>query len=907
MTNRKLFLYYTLLFMAVAAGVFAVFVVSGKVFIQDGDGFKQSYFFLAEFKEHLGLLFSGEGLAFWSWSRGLGMPIDYHADPFALIAALFPLKYLEIGFSVAIICKLYCGGLTFLWLLREMKLDAFKSLLGSLCYTFTAWFICIGMYQSTFLTGMFLMPILIISIDWIYRGKTPILFIATVAYFLIKDAYLSYMVAIVSIVYMLLRYFTYNDQYGLKDYLLNLGRFIVYGVIGVLVAAVAIAPYALNVSGASLDSSSDELGLIYDLSFFKGFFGRLTVSGLTPGYTFFGFVIPVLLVLPLAYKRISLKNTPVIMSLLLLAGTFFPAINSMFNGFNYPSARWYFMVILFTVWAASEMFDLKELSQKRNLMAMSITLLVLVFMTLGLHVLGVFELSLRTIASKLICFSAGAAIILVIGAFRRGLLSQRLSLRHRQIATICITGIAIMACWSMSFYLYADKFMKVGEIGEILHESTQRVSGSFTDEGFYRTDQVDWAAFSHDVCSPANESIYWNAKPIYTYNSLITQEQLEFNRLLGNNYGYVARVYTLSNDNRSGLDFMQGVKYFLGDDTKNGKTGSDEYAGYGFSPVGQMDGVNIFKNKYDPGLGFAYDSYMPRSEFLKLDRLQREQALMQTMVLDDKICDSLSKDLRVLSASDLELHVSRLPYEIVETDGITIDFDNNSKLSAGQLIADHGGASFTIDLAPAASETARSMPDGSQVVLSFDNFIRKGDMTYSISCDSHRVHEVAKVLRSNQSLSKVTDFDLNMGYYEILNGKLQVTISQPGTYTFDDFRVSAMDVSLYDKYAAQRVSTKYDVTSYNHKEVIGSINVPADSLLYISLPKHDNWDVYVDGVKAERLEDVNIAYLGVELPKGEHAVRLKYNNVTQKIGLAISCLGLILMIIIGVLHRRRLT
>ena len=72
-TFRKLALYYSVLFVIFALGIFSVFIIFGKSFLQPGDGFKQGYFWTAEIKHLISSVFSGNGLPQWNWSRGLGM------------------------------------------------------------------------------------------------------------------------------------------------------------------------------------------------------------------------------------------------------------------------------------------------------------------------------------------------------------------------------------------------------------------------------------------------------------------------------------------------------------------------------------------------------------------------------------------------------------------------------------------------------------------------------------------------------------------------------------------------------------------------------------------------------------------------------------------------------------------
>ena len=899
LTFSKLALYYSVLFVIFALGIFSVFIIFGKSFIQTGDGFKQGYFWTAEIKHLLSSVLSGNGIPQWNWSRGLGMQYLYRLDPFNLFASLFPLKYLEIGITISLVLKLYFGGLAYLLFAWEQKMSNYQCVLGSLLYIFSTWFINITMTQSSFIFISFMIPLLMLGIDRIYRGRSPVLFIVAVAYFLIRDTYLAYMAAIVAVIFMLLRYFAYNDRFDIKNYFVNLGRFIFYGLLGAMISAAFFMQFVLATFRASTESPySGALELLANPSFFTDLGKMLTTYGLTKGYTFIGLPILALLLLPLALKKISLKNTSVLMTVILLVMMFFPFFGRMFNGFSYSTGRWYVMIVFFASWATMEVLDLKVLQNRKNLIIMAVWLAVIAAGTLGFDAVGLTGLSLRGKAFIILDLMAGAALIFVISAFRK----KPFTILHRQIATICISGLVLIVAWSMSFYLYQDKFINNGDVADRLSNSNQRVSGKLADDGFYRTDQVDWINVHKDLQMPANENLWWQANSIYVYDSFTSSKQLDFNKYVGNNYGYIMRVYILSNDNRMGLDFLQGVKYFLGSDTKTspadvdikdnylGKTlNADNYHGYGFSYAGKVDGVSIFKNKYDSGLGFAYDKYISESEYLKLSRAEREQALLQAVVIPDDECASI-KGVEKIKAKDVDTDVSDIGYKIADTDGITI--------KDGKLTASKDNSSITLKL--------DNVKD-SQLLVSFDNLVSLDGSTFSLYCNDNKFQKVIRTCHSNQCIPGVVDFDINMGYYKNYDGTIKLTISHAGEYTFDRFYISAMKVSNYDKYAKERIAMKYNISKYDSSHVSGTVSAARDSILYLSIPQYTNWDVYVDGVKTDKIENANIAYLGVMVPKGEHSVVLKYSNSTLKYGIVASVIGLIITIIIGIYFRKKRT
>lgn len=875
--------YYTLLFGAVAACIFAVLILLHKSVIQYSDGYKQAYFWVVEVKQQIGDLLSGEGFNMWSWSKGLGMntSIGHLIDPFMVLAALFPAGYIELGYSVATVLKMYCGGLAFLAFARFVRMKDFHCVFGSLCYTFSAWFIEVGLCQSSFLMNAYLFPLLVLSVEWVYRKKTPVFFIAIVAYYMIRNFYFSYMAAIIIIIYIVIRYFAYNDSFKIGSFALQLGKFILYGISGCLISSFTMLTSVTDLSGSSTESATDTTSLLFTPNYYLGFGERMLARGMTDDYLDIGLPVIVLMLLPVAVRYFSRKSSHVMMTVILFAMMMLPFFCSMFNAFGYPTLRWSFAFIFFATWAAMDVLDVDVLRKKSNLIIMTAALAFIAAWTIlpvfaGIVIFG-------PTASFFVPWNifAGAVLIACIGIKNIPKLNTP---KARQGLIMFFTMGALIVGWNWAFLHHAEDFLRNNQINTQLEQSTQRAGSMIDDKDFYRIDQVDGLILHHQMKYPANENTWWQTKNIYIYNSKLPGRLLEFNKDLGNNYGYLKRVYVLSNDNRMGLDFLTGVKYFLGDDKKNGWFGSDEYAGYGFEPYKEIDGVNVFRNKYDTGLGFAYDKCIRESEFLKLSRLEREQALLQAAVIPDDEKEKVEE----IKAADIETDVTDVPYEIVSQNGMEV--------SGNRILTSAENASMDIKV------------DGisdSQVIVSFNNLHRTGSNDITIICQNEKLSQTAMNDSSNQTIPGISNFDLNMGYYDSYSGTMRIVFADPGEYTFDSITVSAMAADIYDKYAAQRAEETYDIKKYDAENVRGTVSVDEDSIVFFSMSTYSSWKVYVDGKPADRIDDVNIAFMGVKVPAGKHQITLKYEYKYHDIGLAASIAGLAMMVIIGLVFMRK--
>lgn len=908
--TTSLVLTYTVLFCLTMAGIFALFILHGKSFVNHADAYDQGYFWTVEMRNNLDSLFSGKGYPLWSWDRGMGMDTKLPIDPFLILAAIFPVGSVELGYTVAIVLRLYFAGLAFIFFCKQVDLDNFQALIGSLFYVASAWTINTALIQGQFMGMMIIFPLLVASVDRILQGKSPWLFIATVAFAVALNYYLAYMAAIGVIIYLILRYFHYNE-FKPKSYFAYLGRFVLYGSAGIMIAAVFVLITIRTVMGASTGSGNSSVSALYDTSFYLTSGIRMISKGYSFNYTNIGLPILGLLVLFVPMAKPSIKHTHGIMTAIMLVMTLFPFFGSMFNGFSYVSNRWYFMLIFFLAWTAAEHLDLDKLGTLKRSLLMLVWWAVLVFTTLGfgyLDITGNFgKKELGFIAGNL---AAGFVMILVIFVGKKILPSIR---ARQTLITMCVIG-ALVLSWTCSFLGRTGFYFKYGAIQDKLDVATQRAGSQIEDTGFYRIDQVDWLNVSKAADQPVNENLYWRNNTLYVYDSKLPSSLTQFNKLVGNNLGYSKRVYMQSNGNRVGLDFLLGVRYFLGDDTKNDRTGADAYAPYGFAPAGNIDGVNVFKNRYDATLGYTFTTYMPESEFLRLNRLQREQALMQTIIIPDRTLigdpddeDSALKikDAVLTNADAIETDIADIPYTIKGTDGVMAAANEGNTpadgVSADTFTVEKEGGTVTLHVEDA--------PAG-QLVVSFDNLKRfnadgKEVGNFYLSCANDKLNSDASNTKNNQTIADIVDFDLNMGYCNEYTGDLTISFSVPGTYTFDKLYVSSMSTELYEKYAATRMDSAFVVDSYDNTIVTGTVDAAKGGLLFISLPVYDNWEVYIDGNEEEVIGDADIAFMAVQIPAGHHDVELRYDNKGRMIALGISGAGVLLAVLLCIFGRKR--
>ena len=98
-------------------------------------------------------------------------------------------------------------------------------------------------------------------------------------------------------------------------------------------------------------------------------------------------------------------------------------------------------------------------------------------------------------------------------------------------------------------------------------------------------------------------------------------------------------------------------------------------------------------------------------------------------------------------------------------------------------------------------------------------------------------------------------------------------------------------------FVIDRDKTKGDV-------IEGNIDVKNDGYFKLSIPYDKGFEVFVDGEKTP-YEVVNKSFIGFDINKGSHNIRIVYTSPLFKEGLALYCVGLMLLVGTVVYYRKK--
>lgn len=940
---------YSLFFILTSLGAYFLFLVAHYTILRinngNFDGIGQYYPAYTSIRNYFTDIISGKDVPSWSWSIGLGD--DYFeilkskiTNPLTLIYLLFPKKFLDVAYFFITILSQYLAGLFFLFFLNEVKIKSNLQILGALSYSFGGWIYFSSITQGSFVNAAMALPLMILGIDKILKGKTPIIFILSVVFFFVSGILWAYAGGIVSLIYFPLRYIHYNKSFDIGKFLKSAFFFILYGIVGLLLSSSLILAMFNAVGNAISHTGYDAYSGFYSLKMYM--LSPMSLTSINKANTVYSIAFVPALVgisIPIVFLRFNKANTWAIITSLLLIASLFPITGKFFNGFSYTVGRWYFILLFFLVWSGMEILNKGIHITKKEIVIMSVWTSVLGFWNI-IIVYKIFRFAeFSNVLSTLMWLIIGyltllflylkennivkvnifpilsiLLIINLVGTYNLNMLSSetlKSNLKNHRISGI-----------TKGNYLYY--YARNGRIRELLENSPQRVVVTLekSDPDFFRTDQIEGYSYNRAVRVQANENLYFNTKAVYGYWSTLNSSWLEFNKAMGNNAGYFDRTTSFSNDNRFPLDYLMGVKYFLGD-TMVQKPGASEYANYSFSKYKDIEGVSVLKSRHNIGIGAAFSNWITEKELLSFEPLQREQVLLQSVVVPDNISKELSKikGLKHLARTKIKTKMYDLNYTLKPVSNI--EFIGNKKKT---MIVKKGNGSFKLVI-PESDKTkncqlyvyfqglhrkTNSYEDyiklgGNPIVSDKDSDLKKkiiiNDFSdwenFRITAKKNGLEKSALYRKGkNQALLDIDNFAINMGHYKNAKGDINLEIDKLGKYDFQNLHVYAVPLSHFENYANMLDKRKYRVKTLKNDFIRGTIENKETSILYLSILNNPGWKVYVDGKQTKTLSDINIAFTGAIIPKGKHIVELRYNSPNKIPAAILTSIGIILFAII---------
>lgn len=903
--NIDFYLLYTLVFLAVALALYLKFFANGKSLVWSHDGVPQHLNSLAYYGKYLRkvlhTLFIEHKLSLPLWDMHIGYGSDilttlhYYVigDPLTLLSVFVPASKTEALYAFLIFLRIYLAGIAFSRYSFYHKNSKQATFMGTMIYIFAGWTIYAAMKHPYFSNPMIYLPLILLGIDKIYKKQKPYVFIWSVSLAGLSNFYFFYMLGIFMVLYAIFRYFDLFADRSIKNIGKWLGVFAVYSVIAVLIAAVILLPVILPVFGTDRFKAENYVPLFYDRIYYEKYLGCLIGENMiqwgVAGYTAVS-LAGVFVLFSKKKKYTALKAGFVLLNVFLLL----PYAGHVLNGLSYVSNRW--------IWAYGMLIAYIFVKIYPELFALTLTEKRKVFVMLLIYcILALLPEAARTQRNLM------AMVLLSLSTFTV-LSFGNIFTRERNL-TVMVAGFLIAGILFNMHYQYSyekdylSEFTDSGEALEKLETGVDRAVLSTDDPSVYRYDQMD-------TNSSENSSMQMGTNSTAYYFSVASSSIANFFDEMYLNTPWEQHYNNL--DGRTILDRLASVKYFV---VKKGKESDLPYGYSRLSGEAEKNGKTYLAYADEDALplGYTYDSWISREDYDKMTVTEKQQALLQGVVLDDSSLPetethfndrevsyytSEGKGCRlkngkvVVTQENAQLKLVFKGEENAETYLITEGLDYEG-LSPREMISDKKWSKMTTyeqNKLLEENSNWRYWKESQKASIQIGGrFLKK---TIQIFTDKYNAY------------SGKHNFLCNTGYSEKGRHTITLTFENTGVYSFDSLKIYCQPMTEIDSQTSKLGEEVLTDVKIGNNEINGKISLSDTKALVLSIPYSEGWTAYVDREETE-LKEANTMYMALELPKGDHEIHLVYWTPYLRTGLCLTCIGVLCYIVLVLINRKK--
>lgn len=347
------------------------------------------------------------------------------------------------------------------------------------------------------------------------------------------------------------------------------------------------------------------------------------------------------------------------------------------------------------------------------------------------------------------------------------------------------------------------------------------------------------------------------------YSSAFNKEYNRFYYDVFNNpITYRNRSMTAQSSNILFNNFI-GEKYIITDKNMN----------LGYLPQKETSNLKIYKNNDAYPIGYATDKLMSKEEYNNLSYPQNVVGLLTTIITDNKTTNEKLPTINKIKPTFSILEKTNLSYEIKDN-SVEIEALKNARIKL-KINEDLTNKVLFIRFKNNHNPSCKSGDLG----ITINNTLNK------LTCKEWKYHNknltFDYVLYNTQEL----DIELIKGHYELGNIEF---------FTLDYDLVKNINKEV----------DKFNIEKQESDSLIGNINVTQDGYFTIQIPYDLGFNITVDEKQVD-YEKVNDGFIGFEIKKGHHKIKIKYEAPLKKQGLIITLIGFSIMIIYVILPKRR--
>lgn len=856
--KKKYLLIYSAIFIFIAVFFYYFYFSQGKAFVNLlGDGYRQCYRAIIYYQKYLKQIFNNIFVNHtfvipqWDFTIGEGSDIiqtlNYYVvgDPFAFFCILCPYDKLYLYIDIASFARLYCAGLFFGLLCFYLKKEnVIANTIGSLSYVFCFYAIMNTIDFPFMLNYMVFIPLIIYGIEKIINNDGYLLLIVSVFFASMSSLPYFYMTVIFTIIYCIVRAIFINTS--LKEKLILSLKISICSIVGVCLASFIFLPSLLGlIKNSRITKEYTNNISIFTLASVKDILPLLIIGDHTT-YTYVGgFTIPCLLAiisLVLHGRKNKLAITLIIFSIIFYLS---PAFKVFINGMTTQTDRWVGAISLAVAYVFVDNYE-KLLDLKKHK-------LIYLLIAIAYFLISIY-LDKARIKIQVLLLCATIATILII-SFIKNKTFKELTLLGLSVFCILLN---IFNLLSPTLWDYTNKATDISILNKTHDKETMAID-SINDDSFFRYSGNELVCNESSGGDNPSTNFYW---------SFPNDNIVNFRTDLGY-YDYNLNHYDGYNYRSSLLD-LASVKYYL--------VKENEGIPYGFVYYDSSNGYDIYENSNCLSLIYVYENSINYESWKKLNILQRQNVLMNSVVLDD------GKD-----PTNENIQIDDIEYLYEETDGIEV--------SNNKLIVNNVASSIMLNI-------NYTEPGEYYLLINNLDYLNNGTSTQIYFNGSNGVSNTLFFKTKNHfRYAQRDNFAICLGYLDKPLDSVNISFLDTGEFTYDSIEVCRVDTTVYGKEINDLKDINIKSLNVNTNEVISEVEIDEDKFLCLSIPYANGWEAYVDNEKVE-LVKANVMYMGFNLEKGNHTIELRYNTPGFVPGIVLSLTALIMIVVYYILKKK---
>ncbi len=820
---------------------------------------------------YLKTILEGEHDLFYSFSQSIGSGIaatiwPYLLNPFAWMVKLFIYEQYPLAYSLAVLLAAGLYGICMYLLLADLYGHKGSNLIFSTCYAMCGFNVAFLINTAFFFSGPLCLPLMVLGLRKLMQGKSPLLYIFSIAYPLIQQLQMGFAICMASVLFFFAYLYTERPKEGKTLFI----RYFVTSVIGGLICAIVWMPEmavlrqgrgAINIEDFTFSSNAPllEMGTRF-------FTGAGSVNQVADGYpaVFVGMLPIAFSVLYFLNKSIDKrrKTSYAVILLVYLLGFYIRFFTSVFQGFTH--ANWFNYRFSFVFSFVMILIAAEEMTQVNSISPSEMKLC-------GGIILGATLL----ISFKTYEFVDGGEMLLdliLLGAMGGALrFYQMYPERAPQKVLILFFAVCTFFQLYLNNYLCNQKVLSVWdttiqEYQENLIEKQPLIYAALsTDEDFYRMESE----------IKLNNSI-GNDGLFLAYNGVGFAGHTE-RQFVSRNLGKLGVDFSFAywNSYDAGIpaatDSLLGIKYMI--------SSRDLAEEKNYYLLSGMLGNNLYENPYA----------------LPIAILSNQQIMGVSLKDEINAFANLNRIWRAMTGGSQDLFREETDITFTShnpTDGHTLTYE--------QAMAAPNLTGRTMN------QNAFSLDDKGEEEKS-DEQNGENDNLYRsyIECCFTAEETGPVYLYDSASIDKVwgsaEDIMQYVGWYEAgeeVSAKLYLEYAvteELMVATVQGLHICYADMDLLEEYSNLLQKRNVTIEKISDSHLLGDVEVEEGQRLLFTIPYDKGWTMTVDGMECP-LEPTADLFMSADIGPGAHHYELTFIPEDFPLGAVISCTALLVLV-----------